>query len=77
MKGLGAKISKGISTNFVLSFDDVLSDINNLLAEKSGENDKIGDNLDELCAGEEIYSNPSEGFLEEKQETEELEDNVN
>ena len=54
MKGLGVKISKGISTNFVLSVDDVLSDINNLLAEKSGENDKIGDNLDELCAGEEF-----------------------
>ena len=33
------------STNSVLSFDDVLNNINDWLAEKNSENDKIGDML--------------------------------
>ena len=41
-------MSKRKSTNSVLSFDDVLNDINDWLAEENSENDEIGDNLDEL-----------------------------
>ena len=48
MKDIGAKMSKRKSTNSVLSFDDVLNDINDWLAEENSENDEIGDNLDEL-----------------------------
>ena len=71
-------MSKRKSTNSVLSFDDVLNDINDWLAEENGENDEIGDNLDELCGEEEeIDSNPSEECLEEEQQSEEPEDNVN
>ena len=61
------------STNSVLLFD-VLNDINDWLAEENGENDENGDNLDELCGEEEeIDSNPSEEYLEEEQQSEELE----
>ena len=38
-------MSKRKSINSVLSFDDVLNDINDWLAEENGENDEIGDNL--------------------------------
>ena len=49
---------------------------NDWLAEKNGENNKIGDNLDEMCGEEEeIDSNASEECLEEKQQPDELEDN--
>ena len=53
-------MSKRKSTNSVLSFDDVLNDINDWLAEENGENDETG----ELC-GEEvgIDSNSSEECL--------------
>ena len=46
-------MSKIKSTNSVLSFDDVLNDINDRLAQENGENNEIGDNLDELCGEEE------------------------
>ena len=46
MKDIGVKMSKRKSTNSVLSFDDVLNDINDWLAEENVENDEIGDNLD-------------------------------
>ena len=59
-------MSKRKSTNSALLFDDVLNDINDWLAEETGENDEIGDN-----------SNPSEECLEEEQQSEEPEDNVN
>ena len=66
-------ILKRKSTNSVLLFD-VLNDINDWLAEENGENDENGDNLDELCGEEEeIDSNPSEEYLEEEQQSEELE----
>ena len=72
------KISKRKSTKFILSFDDVLNDINDWLAEKNGENDEIDDKLDELCSEEEeIDSNPNEEFLEEERLSEEPEDSVN
>ena len=73
------KVSKRKSKCSVLSFDDVLNDINNLLAEENDEIDEIGDNLDELCGEEEeTDSNPSEEYLEEEQIlSEEPEDNVN
>ena len=72
------KISKRKSPNSFLSFDDVLNDINDKLAEKNGENYEIGDNLDQLRGKEEeIDSNPSEECLEEEQQSEEPEDNVN
>ena len=45
-------MSKRKSTNSVLSFDDLSNDINDQLAEENGENDKIGDNLDEMCSEE-------------------------
>ena len=71
-------MSKRRSANSVLSFDDVLNDINDQLAERKGDNDEIGDNLDELCSEEEeIDSNPNEECLEEEQQSEEPEDNVN
>ena len=44
VKDIGVKMSKK-STNSVLSFDDVLNNINDWLAEKNSENDKIGDML--------------------------------
>ena len=59
-------MSKRKSTNSALLFDDVLNDINDWLAEETGESDEIGDN-----------SNPSEECLEEEQQSEEPEDNVN
>ena len=72
------KISKRKSPNSFLSFDDVLNDINDKLAEKNGENYEIGDNFDQLRGKEEeIDSNPSEECLEEEQQSEEPEDNVN
>ena len=79
MKDIGLKMSKRKSTNSVLSFDDVLNDINGWLAEENGEHDEIGDNLDELCGEEEeeFDSIPSEECLEEEQQSEEPEDNVN
>ena len=71
-------MSKRKSTNSVLSFDDVLNDINDQLAEEKGENDEVGDNLGEPCGEEEdIDSDPSEECLEEEQQSEEPEDNVN
>ena len=48
LKDIEVKMSKRKSTNSVLSFDEVLNDINDQLAEENGENDEIGDNLDEL-----------------------------
>ena len=66
VKDIGVKMSKRKSTNSALLFDDVLNDINDWLAEETGENDEIGDN-----------SNPSEECLEEEQQSEEPEDNVN
>ena len=41
-------MSKIKLTDSILSFDDVLNDINDWLAEENSENDEIGDNLDEL-----------------------------
>ena len=71
-------MSKRKSPNSFLSFDDVLNDINDKLAEKNGENYEIGDTLDQLRGKEEeIDSNPSEECLEEEQQSEEPEDNVN
>ena len=71
-------MSKTKSTNSVLSFHDVLNDINDWLAEENGENNETGDNLDELCGEkEEIDSNPSEECLEEEQQSEEPKDMVN
>ena len=78
VKDIGVKMSKRKSTNSVLLFHDVLNDINDWQAEENGENDEIGDNLDELCGEEEeIDSNPSEECLGEEQQCEEPEDNVN
>ena len=72
MKDTRVEVLKRKSTNSVLSFDDVLNDINDWLAEENGENDEIGDNLDELCGEEEeIDSNPSEGCLDEVQQPKE------
>ena len=67
-------MSKRKSTNSLLSFDNVLNDINDWLAEENGENDEIG----EVC-GEEvgIDSNSSEECLQEEEQSEEPEDNVN
>ena len=71
-------MSKRKSINSILLFDDVLNNINGWLAEEIGENDKIGDNLDELCGEEEeIDSNPREECLEEEKKSEEPEDNAN
>ena len=78
MNDIGGKMSKRKSTNSVLSFDDVLNDINDWLAEENGEKDEIGYNLDDLYGDEEeIDTNPSEECLEEEQQSEEPEDNVN
>ena len=78
MKDLELKTSKRKSTNCVLSFDDVLNEINDWLAEEIGENDEIGDNLDELCGEkEEICFNPSEECLDEEQQSEKPEENAN
>ena len=64
VKDRGVKILKRKSTNPVLSFDDVLNEINDWLAEENGENDETGDNLDELSSEEEeTDSNPSEECL--------------
>ena len=54
-----------------------MNDIDDWLADENGENDEIGDNLDELCGEEEIEFSSSEKCLEEKQQSEEPEDNVN
>ena len=71
-------MSKRKSTNSVLSFDDVLNDINDWLGEENGESDKIGDNLDELCGEKEDFDSfPNEEWLEEEQQYEEPEENVN
>ena len=56
MKDIGVKMSKRKPTNSVLSFEDVLNDMNDCLAEENGENDEIGDNIDELCGEEEEES---------------------
>ena len=75
---MGVKMSKRKSANSVLSFDDVLNDINNWLAYENSENNEIGNSLDELCGEEEgIDFNPSEVCLEEEQQSEEPEDNLN
>ena len=66
MKDVRVEISKRKSINSVLSFDDVLNNINDWLAEENGENNEIGDNLDELCSEEEeIDSNLSDECLED------------
>ena len=52
-------MSKRKSTNSALSFDDVLIDINDWLAEENDENNEIGDNLDKLC-GEQEEINPNQ-----------------
>ena len=66
MKDVRVEISKRKSINSVLSFDDVLNNINDWLAEENGENYEIGDNLDELCSEEEeIDSNLSNECLED------------
>ena len=71
-------MSKRKSASSVLSFGDVLNDINDSPGEENCENNEIGDNIDELCSDEEeIDSNPREEGLEEEQQSEELEDNVN
>ena len=78
MKDIRVKMPKSKPTNSVLSFDDVLNDVNDWLAEENGENDEIGDHLAKLCGEEEeIDSNPSQECLEEEQQSEEPEDNVN
>ena len=78
VKDIGVKTSKGKSANSVLSFDGVLNDTNDWLAEENGEDNEIGDNLHELCGKEEeIDSKPSEECLEEEQQSEEHVDNVN
>ena len=59
MKDKRVKMSKRKSTNSALSFDDVLIDINDWLAEENGENNEIGDNLDKLC-GEQEEINPNQ-----------------
>ena len=41
-------MSKRKSTNCVLSFEDVLNDINDWLTEENSKNDEVADNLDEL-----------------------------
>ena len=46
-------MSKRKWTNSDISFDNILNDINDWLVEENGENDEIGDNLDELCGEEE------------------------
>ena len=71
-------MSKRKSAKSVLSFDNVLNDINHWLAEVNGENNEIGDNLGELCGKEEeIDPNLSEEGLEEEQQSHEREDTVN
>ena len=79
VKDIGMKMLNRKSRNSVLSFDDVLNDINDRLAEENGENDEIGDKSDKLCGEEEgvIDSNPSNECLEEEQQSDEPEDNVN
>ena len=68
MKNIGVKILKRKPTNSVFSFHEVLNDINDSLGKENGENDEIGDNLDDLCSKEEeIDSNPSEECFEEEQ----------
>ena len=52
-------MSKRKSTNSTLSFDDVLNDINDWMAEENDENNEIGDNLNKLC-GEEEEINPNQ-----------------
>ena len=59
LKDIRVKMSKRKSTNSALSFDDVLNDINNWLAEENDENNEIGDNLDKLC-DEEKEINPNQ-----------------
>ena len=49
VKDTRVEVLKRKSTNSVLSFDDVLNDVNDWLAEENGQNDEIGDNLDGLC----------------------------
>ena len=53
VKNIGVKILKRKPTNSVLSFHEVLNDINDWLGKENGENDEIGDNLDDLCGEEE------------------------
>ena len=50
VKDNGVKMSRRyqISTSSVLSFDDVLNDMNDWLTEENVENEELGDNLDEL-----------------------------
>ena len=41
VKGIVVRMAKRKPTNSVLSFDDVLNDVNDWLAEENGENDEI------------------------------------
>ena len=78
VKDIGVTISNRKSKNSVLSYDDVLNDINDYLAKENGGNSEIGDNLDELCGEkEENDSNPSEQCFEEEHQSGEPEDSIN
>ena len=46
-------MSKRKSSSSILSFDHVLNDVNDWLADENGENDETGDNLGEMCGEEE------------------------
>ena len=43
------KISKGKASNSVLTIDQVMNDINTWLDDKDCDQDKVEDNLDDLC----------------------------
>ena len=53
MRDKAVKMSQRKPTNSILSFDDLLNDINDWLAEENGESNEIGDNLDAQCREEE------------------------
>ena len=53
MRDKAVKMSQRKPTNSILSFDDLLNDINAWLAEENGESNEIGDNLDAQCGEEE------------------------
>ena len=53
MRDKAVKMSQRKPTNSILSFDDLLNDKNDWLAEENSESDEIGNNLDELCGEEE------------------------
>ena len=47
VKDIGVKMSKRKSTHSVLTFDDVLNDINDWMAEENGEKEEIDSNPSE------------------------------